>query len=129
MKPMTKPLVTRIELAMMGKVQPCTNDEVVKIADAVGRATDTTPNKELINRLLKNHKVVFFDCYRLFKMPCLALILDDPDRDYPAPFTEDYGTGCPAAFSYVLNLSDDFCSEFGDVFFKLNSDGYYHIAN
>lgn len=129
MKPMMKPLETRIELAMMGKVQPCTNSEVIKIADAVCKATNTHPDMEKLDYLLKNHEVVYFDCYRIFKMPCLALLLNDPDRDYPSPFEEDYGTGCPAAFCYVFNLSDDFCSEFGDVFFKLNSDGYYHIAN
>jgi hypothetical protein len=125
---------TRGELAMMGIVQPTSNDEVQEMTKYIMKSLERDP--ETLGDILKNaickyhdNKVKFITTYRIYGMPCICYLLDSGvsknDEEYfPAPFEEDYGTGYPCAFCYVLNLESDWCSEFGDVFFKKTPLGY-----
>lgn len=126
---------TRCELAMMGIVQPVhSNDEVQAMTEYIMTCL-YRDNENLVdivkNAICKYHenKVKFITTYRLYGMPCICYLLDSGvsksnEEYYPAPFEEDYGTGYPSAFCYVLNLEDSWCSEFGDVFFKKTPLGY-----
>lgn len=128
-------MATRCELALMGKVVPVnSNDEVQAMTEYIVRAVKGEVNlveiiKE-INRYQEN-TVKYLVTNTVMGMPCITYLLDsgvseEDENYYPAPFVEDYGTGTPCAFSYVFNLESDWCSEFGDCFFKKQSDGYYH---
>ena len=129
---------TRCELALMGKVQECNNDEVEFFFNYMKSAcgyeeqyNDLDVVKDRICKYSKN-KVRYITSYRLYDMPCICFLLenDDEEDDYPAPFEESYGTPYKCAFCYVLKLADDdMCSEFGDVFFSKKSDGFYHVAS
>lgn len=130
----------RCELAMMGKVQKCESHEVEfvfhYIKSALGHEDDYNDIDVLedrIKRFTDTNEVKYVTCYMVYNMPCICFLLESTSQDkeerYPAPFEEGYGTLYKCAFCYVFNLeSDECCSEFGDVFFKKLSDGYYHIA-
>ena len=129
-------MATRCELAMMGKVVPVnSNDEVQAMTEYIYKAMGNENElvdilKNAINRYHEN-KVKYLVCNMIMDMPCITYLLDsgvaeDDENYYPAPFEEDYGTGTPCAFCYVFNTASDWCSEFGDCFFKKKSDGYYH---
>lgn len=135
-------MATRCELAMMGRVVPVnSNDEVQTLTEyitTVIKGEEYTDNLVdiLENAICKYHqnKVKYIVCNTVMGMPCITYLLDsgvdkDDEEYYPAPFEEDYGTGCPCAFSYVFNLDCDWCSEFGDVFFRKDRDGFYHRAS
>lgn len=130
-------MATRCELALMGKVVEVLNsDEVVPMTkylmSAMGIDEELNPNflQDTINKYSKDNVVKYLVCNTVMGMKCITYLLDttteDEEEKFPAPFEEDYGTGYPCAFSYVLNLECDWCSEFGDVFFKKMSDGFYH---
>lgn len=131
---------TRCELAMMGKVQKCTSDEVEfffnYIKNAIGfddLYNDIDIVKDRIKKYTDTNEVEYITTYRLCDMPCICFLLkstsEDEEEKYPAPFEEDYGTPFKCAFCYVFNLADDdMCSEFGDVFFSKKSDGFYYLA-
>lgn len=130
-------MATRCELAMMGKVVPINDNSEVQamteyIVSAIkGDEFDLVDIvKESINRYHEN-KVKYIVTNTVMGMPCITYLLDsgvdeEDENYYPAPFTEDYGTGYPSAFCYVFNLESDWCSEFGDSFFEEKADGYYH---
>lgn len=132
---------TKCELAMMGKVQQCTDDEVEFCFNYIKNAcgyedhyNDLDVVKECLQKYSDTNHCAYITTYRVYGMPCIAFLLksssEDEEEKYPDPFEEDYGTGCPCAFCYVFNLADnDMCSEFGDVFFKKQSDGFYHVAS
>lgn len=132
---------TRCELALMGKVQKCNTEEVEFFFNYIKSAcgyddqyNDLDVVKERIKKWTDTNEVRFITTYRVYGMPCICFLLEstseDEEEKYPAPFEEDYGTGCPSAFSYVFSLADDqMCSEFGDVFFKKQSDGFYHVTH
>lgn len=133
-------MATRCELALMGKVVPVnSNSEVQEMTqymmNAMGIKEPLNPDflKDSICKYHEN-KVKYLVCNMVMGMKCITYLLasDKPKNDeeyFPAPFEEDYGTGYPCAFSYVFNLDCDWCSEFGDVFFKKRSDGFYHRAS
>lgn len=133
-------MATRCELALMGKVvEVRDNSEVVPMTEymmsAMGIENPLNPNflKDSICKY-SQHKVKYLVCNTVMDMRCITYLLesDKPEDDegyYPAPFVEDYGTGYPCAFCYVFNLDCDWCSEFGDVFFRNKSDGFYHRAS
>lgn len=133
-------MATRCELALMGKVvEVRDNSEVVPMTEyimsAMGIENPLNPNflKDSICKY-SQHKVKYLVCNTVMNMRCITYLLesDKPEDDeeyYPAPFVEDYGTGYPCAFCYVFNLDCDWCSEFGDSFFKKKSDGFYHRAS
>lgn len=140
MRKMKVETATRCELALMGKVVPVnSNDEVQTMTEymmsAMGHECVDFPEFNLnimdkINRYCDN-KVKYLVCNTLNGMSCITYLLDsglekDHEEYYPAPFEEDYGTGCPCAFCYVLNTDFEEFSEFGDCFFEKRADGYYH---
>ena len=137
MSKITKEMATRCELALMGKVVPVnSNDEVQGMTEyilsAMGREEPLIEDfvNKSINQFGQNN-VKYLVCNTVMDMPCITYLLASPeDADeeerFPAPFEEDYGTGTPCAFCYVFNTESDWCSEFGDCFFKKRADGYYH---
>ncbi len=128
---------TRCELALMGKVvEVRDNSEVVPMTQYILNAMGI--DKPLVENFMEqsickyqNHKVKYLVCNTVWDMRCITYLLEseaspDSEEYYPAPFKEDYGTGHPCAFCYVFNTESDWCSEFGDCFFKKQSDGFYH---
>lgn len=130
-------MATRCELAMMGKVVPVNdNSEVQVMTEYIisvlqGNGEDCVDVLENAINVYHENKVKYLVVNRVMDMPCITYLLDSGvdkyhEDYYPAPFEEDYGTGCPASFCYVFNLESDWCSEFGDCFFEKRPDGYYH---
>lgn len=131
-------VATRCELALMGKVVPCTTEEVFEMTKYILSAIGKDPEELSLNfveeSIQKYHKneVKYLVCNTVMGMKCITYLLDsgiedEEDEDYyPAPFVEDYGTGYPCAFCYVFNTECDWCSEFGDSFFQKRADGFYH---
>lgn len=123
---------TRCELALMGKVVPCTSDEVQVMTEYIMSAMgkDTTKLVDLMNttirRYNKANEVTHIVCNTVMDMPCITYLIDAHDGETPAPFVEDYGTGHPCAFCFVFNTESDWFSEFGDCFFEKREDGFYH---
>lgn len=137
MSKMKNEMATRCELALMGKVVPCTTDEVQSMTEYIFSAIGKDPDKlvdiveNAIQKYSKSNEVKYIVCNTLMgDMKCITYLLestsDDEDERFPAPFSEDYGTGYPSAFCYVFNTDNDWCSEFGDCFFEKKNDGYYH---
>lgn len=129
---MKREMVTRCELALMGKVVPCESNEVQEMTKYLMSAMGHDPNKLVdilnvtIRKYNKESEVNFIVCNTVHGMPCITYLIDPHDEETPAPFTEDYGTGFPASFCFVFNTESDWCSEFGDCFFEKRADGYYH---
>lgn len=121
-----KEIYTRAELAMMGRVVKCNNDEVQEMTDYICKVLNKSPVPFVNGKIQRydDNKVTYLVCNRVCGMTCITYLLETPDA--PKPFEEDYGTGYPCAFCYVLNLVDDTLSEFGDCFFQLKSDKFYH---
>lgn len=130
-------MATRCELALMGKVVECSNEEVRTmtryILNAMGHKNDYKDLDILKDRICKyseTNEVKYLVCNTIMDWKCITFLLastsDDEEETFPAPFEEDYGTGSPCAFSYVFNTDADDCSEFGDCFFKKKSDGFYY---
>lgn len=136
MSKMKRDLETRCELAMIGKVVPCTTDEVQMMTEYILDAFGLDTNNKLVyiveNAIQKycKNEVKYIICNTVRGMNCITYLLDgsnlDGEERYPAPFEEDYGSGYPCAFCYVFNTEIDWCSEFGDCFFEKRADGYYH---
>lgn len=126
----------RAELAMMGKFVHCLSDEEVNfmtdyIIEALGYGDKLNFEDNFVNTRIRQYEsgkknlVTHMGCVTIYGMPVITYCVDTPDS--PKPFTEDYGSGYPASFTYNLNLSDDMmCSEFGDAFFEKKPDGFYH---
>lgn len=133
---MKQEMATRCELAMMGKVVTCNNDEVQSMTEyifsAMGKDASNLVNilEDTIQKYSKDNNVKHLVCNTVMDMKCITYLLesssDDEEERYPAPFEEDYGSGYPCAFCFVFNTDSDWCSEFGDCFFEKKSDGYYH---
>ena len=132
-------MMTRCELALMGKVVPVhSNDEVQAMTEYIYSAMGYDPDKlvnileNAINRYQTN-EVKYLVCNTVMDMKCITYLLastsDNEEESYPAPFETDYGTGYPCAFCYVFNTESDWCSEFGDCFFEKRADGFYHRAS
>lgn len=129
-------MATRCELALMGKVVPCTSEEVQTMTEYIFSAIGKDPNKlvnimeNAIQRFSKTNEVKYIVCNTVMDMKCITYLLEssseDEEENFPAPFEEDYGSGYPSAFCYVFNTDCDWCSEFGDSFFEKREDGYYH---
>lgn len=128
-------MASRCELALMGKVVPCANTEVQQmtsyIYEALGRnLRDENVLDNQIQKYSKGNLVKYLVCNTVEGMRCITYLLETETKDeeeyFPAPFDEDYGSGYPCAFCYVLNVDFDEFSEFGDCFFEKRSDSYYH---
>lgn len=129
---MTKEMATRCELALMGKVVECTNEEAQEMTKYLMSAMGKDPSKLVdivkvtIQKYSDSNEVKYIVCNTLHGMPCITYLIDTNEEDEPKPFEEDYGTGYPASFCFVFNTENDWCSEFGDCFFEKRADGYYH---
>jgi len=130
-------MATRCELALMGRVVEVRDtSEVVPMTQyllsAMGVENELNPNflKDTINKYNDTNVVKYLVCNTVMGMKCITYLLDttteDEEEKYPAPFEEDYGTGYPCAFTYTFNVDCDWCSEFGDAFFRKDHDGFYH---
>lgn len=127
-------LATRCELALMGKVVECNNDEVEEmtryILNAMGHEHDYKDLdilNERICRVRKENEVMYLTTSTVLNyMRCITYLIDTHMEDEPSPFETDYGTGAPCSFCYVFNTDADDCSEFGDCFFRKLADGFYH---
>lgn len=114
------------------------NDEWEALDYAVNLATKTGSNIDRfeihnrINRYQKN-RIVGVELSPVVDMLCITFLLaSEADRDeeewYPFPMAEDYGTGWPCAFCYVLNLDYPEFSEFGDCFFMNDNGNFNRIS-
>lgn len=129
-------LATRCELALMGKVMTCTNEEVQSMTEyifsAMGKDISECGDvlKDRIHKYNNTNNVKYIVCNTIYDMKCVSYLLEstaeDEEERYPAPFETDYGSGYPCAFCYVLNADVPEFSEFGDSFFAKRSDGCYH---
>lgn len=125
-------MATRCELALMGKVVTCTNDEVQAMTEYIFSAIGKDPSKLVnlvectIQKYNKKNEVKHIVCNTIHGMQCITYLIDTNEEGEPKPLEEDYGSGYPASFCYVFNTESDWCSEFGDCFFEKQSDGYYH---
>lgn len=116
----------RAEVMMMGLTVPVNDNEVQFMTDYIktvlGYENLEVDVLERLNQYGKN-TCTHMTTKRVYGMPCIVYCLEG--EDYPKPFEEDYGTGYPSAFTYVLNLADDdMCSEFGDSFFEKHGNTY-----
>lgn len=130
-------MIARCELALMGKVVKVADHEVNEMTTYLLKVLNIPESSELweidflaerIQRYCKNH-VEYMVVNTIEDMACISYLLkaDEDDESYPAPFEEDYGSGYPCAFCYVLNTqADELCSEFGDCFFEKEPSGFYH---
>lgn len=126
-------LAMRCELALMGKVQECSNNEAQMVFNYIKSAcgyedsyNDIDILKDRIQKYNENN-IKYVVTNRVLGMPCISFLLADDSAEYPKPFEEDYGTGFPCAFTYTFNFEGDSqCSEFGDSFFEKRKDGFYH---
>ena len=119
----------RCELAMMGLVVACNDDEVQFMTDYICNTLGTQLFPFIHGRIqpYSDNKVTHIVCNKVYGMPCITYLLETPYA--PKPFEEDYGSGYPCAFCYVLNLVDpDFCSEFGDCFFEKRGNFYHRVS-
>lgn len=116
-------MMARAGIAMMGFVTPCHTEEVNDMVSYIATVLDKE-DTEVGVRIPDGLEVTHMVVNRIHGMNTIALLLDGVD--VPEPFTEDYGTGFPSAFCYVLNLDEPHFSEFGDCFFTKTSDGFYH---
>lgn len=127
-------MATRCELALMGKVVECSNEEAQAMTEyilsALGNARyykDLDIVSDRICEYSEDNEVKYIVCNTILgHMKCITYLIDTNEEDEPKPFEEDYGSGCPASFCYVFNTDADDCSEFGDCFFQKKEDGFYH---
>lgn len=119
------------ELAMTGCTVEVKNKEnLVLMVNYIIKELKGEPYPEpsgisLLKPVLKeDYEVKYLSCTTVQGMRCINLCLET--EDLPKPFEEDYGSGYPCSFCYVLNLDAPEFSEFGDCFFEKKSDGYYH---
>lgn len=119
----------KAEFAMMGYAIEVENkEELVLMVNYIIKVLKNEPYPDgtsLLKPILKDrYEVKYISCTTIQGMRCINLCLET--EGLPAPFEEDYGSGYPCSFCYVLNLDAPEFSEFGDCFFEKKSDGYYH---
>lgn len=123
----------KAELALMGKFVPVEKKEEVQFITSYCLGAlhrDDLENMDIYSEYLhkysENNKVTNIGTSTVQDMPCITYCIDTQKEGEPKPFEEDYGTGNPASFCFVLNTAHEHFSEFGDCFFRLCEDGYYH---
>lgn len=126
-------LATRCELALMGKVVECSNEEVRTMTGYILSAIGNLENykmldilKDRICKYSEKNEVKYLVCNTMMGWKCITYLIDTHEEGEPAPFETDYGTGSPCSFCYVFNTDADDCSEFGDCFFQKRADNFYH---
>ena len=132
-------LEARCEVAMMGfVVQVHDNSEVVPMSEYIMRTLGVENPfnqnflEDVIYRVGKETKVTHLCVNTVEDMLqicyCLKSGSTDPEEKWPDPFKTDYGTGYRCSFCYVLNLSCDWCSEFGDCFFRRSGGSLKRVS-
>lgn len=126
-------MATRCELALMGAVVDVhSNEEAAMMTDYILNVLDKELDNDLItDRICKYNKtneVKHLVCNTIEGMATITYLIDCKDGETPAPLEEDYGSGYPCAFCYVLNLAEDLFSEFGDCFFEKRQGIYHRIS-
>lgn len=124
----------RCEIAMMGRLVKCSNDEVNVMTEYILKTLGYDKNyqgedflKDRIQRYNEENEVKYLLVNTIMEeLLCITYCVDTHIEEEPAPFEEDYGTGCPSSFCYVFTINADDCSEFGDCFFEKKEDGFYH---
>ena len=136
-------LENKCELALMGKVISVENNDEVRfvteyLLQALGFDDNfyfnnfpENPDWDIIDDCIckysPNNRVTHIVVNIIMgQFRCITYCIDTQEKDEPKPFEEDYGSGYPASFTYVLNLDAVELSEFGDCFFQKMNDGYYH---
>ena len=123
-------LATRCELALMGKVVPCNNDEVQAMVNYIltvigSTYADIDRDVDIINHHLnkysKNNKVKYIVVNTLDDFAMISFLIDDEEEPFPDDLATPDGVLC-----YVYNVNDAFMSEFGYCFFEKREDQYYH---
>lgn len=126
------------ELAMMGKyvaIEKENNHEQVNfITDYILKTNDKEDNyknidiyKDRINQY-SEHIVTHIGVNTINGGERVISYVIEPvnnEEDIPPNFTEDYGD-LKLTFCYTLNLDYDLNSEFGNCYFELRQDGFYH---
>ena len=119
----------RCEVALMGIVANCNGNEEAQgmleyIAQVIGYDYSNLDLTEKLSQYGNTARYVVTNT--LNGMPCVTFLLEN--EECPKPFEEDYGSGYPCAFCYVVNLACDTCSEFGDCFFEKRGNGYHRVS-
>lgn len=121
----------RAELAMLGCVQTVEDrgDLVLMVNYIISELKDEQypDGIGLLKPILKDrYEVKYISCTTIHGMRCINLCLET--EGLPKPFEEDYGSGYPCSFCYVLNLDAPEFSEFGDCFFEMRDGDYHRIS-
>ena len=119
----------KAEVALMGIVTFGDLMELEQMASYCSRVLEREfPREKFINAFLPSKGIIPIGmcCSRVFNMPVITFICEA--KDTPKPFEEDYGSGYPAAFCYVLNLEQPSFSEYGDCFFMQKGSIYRRVA-
>lgn len=128
-------MTARCELALMGAVVDVhSNEEAIMMTEyilGVLNREEVLNNDLIADRICRyneTNEVKHLVCNTIEGMPTITYLIDCKDGETPAPFEEDYDSGCPCAFCYVLNLAEDLFSEFGDCFFEKRQGIYHRIS-
>lgn len=118
-------MAARCELALMGKVVNCTNEEAQWMLNYICKVVEL-PKVDIMERINRygHNDVRHIVVNTIEDMIVVSFLLEG--EGYPAPFATDYECGYPCSFCYVCNLSYPDYSEFGDCFFHKKADGFYH---
>lgn len=130
-------LHAKAELAMMGFVVECNTNEAKVMSDYIAdvltnglhERIDLSRRINQYNRSRTKNEVVGMVCSKAYNMPMIHFILkNDSKGDYKiVPF--EYKSGqYEYSFCWTENLSDDNCSELGDMCFK-NRSGIRTLAS
>lgn len=123
----------KAELALMGKYVAIENNEECDyitryILKVMGTEKNYPEDFSITTRLNAKCEVKYLGTNILYnEFKCITYCLDlQDDTETPKPFETDYGSGFPCSFCYVFNTNADDCSEYGDCFFEMKQDNYYH---
>lgn len=119
----------RCELALMGKVVQCTNEEVQAMTDYIIKVLKASneyleEEKDILSKInaYGDHRVKYLVCNTIMgEFNCITFLLDDDEEPIPQDLSTDYGVFC-----YVYNVTDPMLSELGCCFFEKKLDNYYH---
>ena len=124
-----KELATKCELAMMGKVIPCNNEEVQAMTEYIITTLKASNEylemeEDILSKINQygNHRVKYLVCNVIMgEFNCITFLLDDDEEPIPQDLETDDGVFC-----YVYNVTDPMLSELGCCFFEKKADNYYH---
>ena len=133
MSKIKKELATKCELALMGKVIPCNNDEVQAMTDyiiTVLRASNEylDEEKDILSKINqyseqgRELQVKYLVCNTIMgEFNCITFLLDDDGEPEPLDLANHEDVFC-----YVYNVTDPMLSELGYCYFEKKQDHFYH---